>query len=74
MFSQKKNKRFTYNSRFSENETTENARKLKSDLTSEWQSVRRTGTGKQKLSSLVVLLILLALISLAMYYLDVKLR
>lgn len=74
MFGQRKNKRFTYNSRFLGNQEIEQKVSSKSDLTSEWQSSRRTGASSKKISSLVVLIALLAAIVAVMYYLDAKLR
>ncbi|MDX1272220.1 hypothetical protein [Bizionia paragorgiae] len=76
MFSQKKNKKFNYKSRFSDNENGEEqvlkATKQK-EISSEWEQTRRT-VRKNKKSSLPILLLLLALIIGIMYYLDIKLR
>lgn len=76
MFSQKKNKQFKYKSRFSENEKRNDSlseEAIKSDISSEWEKTRRT-VRKNKLSTLPILLIILALIIGIMYYLDIKLR
>jgi len=76
VFSQKKNKKFNYKSRFSDNENGEEqvlkATKQK-EISSEWEQTRRT-VRKNKKSSLPILLLLLALIIGIMYYLDIKLR
>ncbi len=76
MFSQKKNKKFNYKSRFSDNENGEEqvlkATKQK-EISSEWEQTRRT-VRKNKKYSLPILLLLLALIIGIMYYLDIKLR
>lgn len=76
MFSQKKNKQFKYKSRFSETEKRDDSlskETIKSDISSEWEKTRRS-VRKNKLSTLPMLLILLALIIGIMYYLDIKLR
>jgi len=76
VFSQKKNKQFKYKSRFSENEKRNDSlseEAIKSDISSEWEKTRRT-VRKNKLSTLPILLIILALIIGIMYYLDIKLR
>lgn len=76
MFSQKKNKQFNYKSRFSESEKRDDSlseQAIKSDISSEWEKTRRT-VRKNKLSTLPILLIILALIIGIMYYLDIKLR
>ncbi|MBQ0769409.1 MAG: hypothetical protein KBT58_08960 [Bizionia sp.] len=76
MFSQKKNKQFKYKSRFSESEKRNDSlseEAMKSDISSEWEKTRRS-VRKNKLSTLPMLLIILALIIGIMYYLDIKLR
>jgi len=76
VFSQKKNKQFNYKSRFSESEKRDDSlseQAIKSDISSEWEKTRRT-VRKNKLSTLPILLIILALIIGIMYYLDIKLR
>lgn len=76
MFTQKKNKQFNYNSRFSDKEKRDNRRSKEpstGDILSEWEKTRRT-VKKNKVSTLPILLIILALIIGIMYYLDIKLR
>lgn len=76
MFSQKKNKQFKYKSRFSETEKRDDSlskETIKNEISSEWEKTRRS-VRKNKLSTLPMLLILLALIIGIMYYLDIKLR
>lgn len=72
MFAQKKHKRFSYHSKFSGNEKQEHKRDLKAELSSEWESTRKTSAARRKSSSIYVLILLLIILVIAMYYLDTK--
>lgn len=74
MFNNKKNKTFSYNSRFSKDEVKEakTGFDAKREVTSEWKRTRKTGVGKRKIR-LPYLLLLLGIIIAIMYYLEYKL-
>ena len=72
MFNQKKNKRFSYNSKFHKDEIKEKStNNIKREATKEWKRTRKTGVKKGKLS-LPLLLLLLGIIIAIMYYLEYK--
>ena len=74
MFNKRKNKTFTYNSRFYKDEIKDINSDLgtKKEMTSEWKHSRKTGAGKRKLG-LPLLLMLLGIIIAVWYYLEYKL-
>ncbi len=73
MFNQRKNKKFSYNSRFSKDEDKDlQTKNIKQEVTSEWKRTRKTGAKKGKFT-LPLLLVLLGIIIAIMYYLEFKL-
>ncbi|PKG51460.1 hypothetical protein [Olleya sp. 1-3] len=70
MFSQKKNKKFSYQSRFSKEG--ESATKLKESLNTSWDETRRTSSSSKKGNTLFLLLGVLIFIGVLMYYLESK--
>lgn len=78
MFKSRKNKSFTYTTRFSEakkvNANQEETSKY-SDFSSKWRNHQGLGSKKQKKGrSLLVLVFVLILLLISMYILDVKFR
>lgn len=73
MFNKRKNKTFSYKSRFTDNQLKDTKTKLdtKREMTSDWSRTRKTGAGKRK-TSLPLLLILLGIIIAVFYYLESK--
>lgn len=72
MFSQKKNKKFSYQSRFSKEET--EATKLKASLNSSWDDTRRKSSSSKKGTTLFLLIGVLVFIAILMYYLETKIK
>lgn len=74
MFNYRKNKKFNYNSRFSDGEIKDTKTELeaKHNITSEWKRTRKTGAGKRKMG-LPLLILLLGIIIAVWYYLEYKL-
>ena len=72
MFSQRKNKKFTYTSRFSKEENS--ASQLKESMNTSWNEARRVSKGKKTSNTLLLLIGLLVFIAILMYYLDTKIK
>lgn len=70
MFSQKKNKKFSYQSRFSKEESA--AVKLKESLKTSWDENRKTTSRSKKGNSLFLMIGVLIFIGILMYYLGTK--
>lgn len=73
MFNKKKNKTFSYSSRFSKDDIkNENAaHDTKREVTTNWKRTRKIVAGKRKMG-LPLLLLLLGIIIAVMYYLEIK--
>jgi len=72
LFSQKKNKKFNYQSRFSKDDNS--ASRLKESMNTSWNSERRTSSTTNKGNRLFLLLGLLIVIGIVMYYLETKIN
>ncbi|RAJ16782.1 hypothetical protein [Olleya aquimaris] len=72
MFTQKKNKKFNYQTRFSKDN--DSATKLKESMNSSWNDARRTSSSNRKNYTLFLLLGVLALLAILMYYLETKIK
>ncbi len=72
MFSQKKNKKFSYQSRFSKEENS--ASKLKESLNTSRNNTRLSSSSRKKGNTLFLLIGVLVLIGFVMYYLETKIK
>ena len=72
MFSQKKNKKLNYQSRFSKEENS--AVKLKESLNTSWNGSRKSKTNSKKSNTLFFLVGVLLFLAALMYYLETKIK
>lgn len=72
MFGQRKNKTFTYKSRFDKDN--DSASQLKETMKSSWNEARPSVSGRKKSNTLFLLIGLLVFIAILMYYLDTKIK
>ncbi|AXT19541.1 hypothetical protein D7030_10265 [Flavobacteriaceae bacterium AU392] len=76
MFKQRKNKRFNYTPRYSDNDRIDaNVTSKKDEFASKWQRARNTNTPRSGARiSMKFLILILVLLLICMYILDVKFR